>query len=76
MKLYQLISSEHSNVFLYFIVLFANIDYTGVLDYSIKALVGSAIWFVFKLLGEYLLLKLKEKQRQKQENEPDKNKEQ
>lgn len=75
MKLFQLISSEHnSNVFLYFIVLFANIDYTGVLDYAIKALVGSVIWFVFKLLGEYLLLKLKEKQ--KKENEYDKNKEQ
>ena len=62
MKLFQLLVSENlSAVFLYFIVLFANIDYTGILDYAIKATIGSIIWFVFKLLGEHLLLKLKKK---------------
>ncbi len=62
MKLFQLFTSDHnSNVFLYFIVLFANIDYTGVIDYAIKAFVGSVIWFVFKLIGEYLLIKIKDR---------------
>ena len=62
MKLFQLLVSENlSAVFLYFIVLFANIDYTGVIDYALKAFVGSVIWFVFKLLGDYLFHKLKEK---------------
>lgn len=64
MKLFQfLVSDNLSSVFLYFIVMFANIDYTGIIDYGIKALVGSVIWFVFKLLGEYLLLKFREKHR-------------
>lgn len=66
MKIIQFIVSENlSSVILYFIVLFANIDYTGIIDYGIKALVGSLIWFVFKLLGEYLLVKMKARQRSK-----------
>lgn len=66
MKLIQFVVSENlSSVILYFIVLFANIDYTGIIDYGIKAVVGSLIWFVFKLLGEYLLAKMKTKQSKK-----------
>lgn len=62
MKLFQFIVSDSlSSVILYFIVMFANIDYTGIVDYAIKAVVGSVIWFVFKLLGEHLLLKMKRK---------------
>lgn len=66
MKLIQFVVSDSlSSVILYFIVLFANIDYSGIIDYGIKALVGSVIWFVFKLLGEYLLAKMKTKQSKK-----------
>lgn len=68
MKIVQLMVSHHiSGVILYFIVLFANIDYSGVVDYALKAFIGGLIWFAFKLLGEHLLIKLKEEQKNKHE---------
>ena len=37
---------------LYLLIIVANIDYIGILDYCIKAVLGSAIWFGFKLLAD------------------------
>lgn len=42
-------------------ILFANIDYSGLADYAIKAFVGGAIWMAFKVGGEYLSNKIKKK---------------
>jgi hypothetical protein len=55
MKLFQfLISGHFSNLILYVLML-ANIDYVGILDYGLKAFVGSLIWFGFRYLGDRLL---------------------
>jgi hypothetical protein len=42
-------------------ILFANIDYSGLTDYAVKALVGGAIWMAFKVGAEYISEKLKKK---------------
>jgi hypothetical protein len=54
-----LISEQVSGVIIYFLVLAANIDYTGLLDYALKAIIGSGVWYAFKLIGEYYLEKRK-----------------
>lgn len=62
MKLYQHIQSDStSNLFLYGAIMFANIDYIGVLDYVIKAVLGGGVWFGFKLLQDYYSVKVREK---------------
>lgn len=40
----------------------AAIDFTSLMDYSVKAIAGGLIWLVFKVLGEYLSEKIKNKQ--------------
>lgn len=71
MKLINFLISDHiSGVILYILVLLANIDYTGILDYGLKAFLGGLIWFGFKILGEYLLLKLNAKHSPKSEQPP------
>lgn len=70
MKLFQGVVQENiSGMFLYLIILFANIDYKGLLDYCLKALIGGLIWFGYKVIGEHYILKIrkdhKEKQREK-----------
>ena len=42
-------------------ILFANIDYSSLMDYAIKAFIGGAIWMAFKVGGEYLSNKIKKK---------------
>lgn len=60
MKLYHLIVSEHINaIFLYLLIMLAGIDYTGIIDYGIKAVLGSAIWFGFRVLGDYYTAKIR-----------------
>ena len=46
--------------------MFAGIDYTGVLDYVIKAILGGFVWFGFKLLQDYYSVRVKERARQKE----------
>jgi hypothetical protein len=36
----------------------AAVDFTGLLDYSVKAVAGGMIWLVFKLIGDYLTSKI------------------
>jgi hypothetical protein len=50
-----------SHMFLTGSILLANLDYSGLLDYALKALIGGAIWMVFKLGADYLSNKPKEK---------------
>lgn len=55
-------SSDHSsNLFLTGTILLANMDYSGLFDYALKALIGGAIWMSFKLLGDVVSNKLKSK---------------
>ena len=50
-----------SNVFLTGTILLANLDYSGIIDYGLKALVGGIIWVGFKIAGEYISEKIKKK---------------
>jgi hypothetical protein len=40
---------------------YANIDFIGLADYAIKAIIGGIVWFGFKLASEYLANRLKNK---------------
>lgn len=53
--------STASHTFLTGAILFANLDYSGLLDYAVKAVIGGAIWMSFKLAGDYLSMKLKKR---------------
>lgn len=60
MKLYQLMVSEHIGaVSLYLVIILAGIDYTSILDYALKAALGSGIWFGFRMLGDYYSAKIR-----------------
>lgn len=64
MKLFSHIQQQDtSNLFLYGAIMFANIDYVGIADYVIKALLGGAVWFGFKLLQDYYSVRVRNKAR-------------
>lgn len=46
--------SSSSSLFLTGTILLANMDYTGLMDYAIKALIGGAIWMAYKIAGDAL----------------------
>lgn len=50
-----------SNIFLTGAILFANLEYSGLAEYAIKAGIGAAIWMAFKLVTDFLSEKLKKK---------------
>jgi hypothetical protein len=41
--------------------MFTNIDYNGIVDYLIKAVLGAIVWFGFKLIQAYYSAKIREK---------------
>lgn len=51
-------SENSSYTYLTGTILLANLDYTGWLDYAIKALIGGTIWLIFKLAGDYYARKI------------------
>lgn len=44
---------QSSNIFLTGAILLANLDFTGLLDYALKAFIGGAIWFTYKMSSDY-----------------------
>ena len=51
------ISTDHStfsNAFLTGAILLANLDFAGLADYALKALVGGAIWLGYKMGADYI----------------------
>jgi hypothetical protein len=46
--------TSSSSLFLTGTILLANMDYSGLMDYAIKALIGGAIWMGYKIAGEIL----------------------
>ncbi len=61
MKTTEAVSDSTSHTFLTGAILFANMDYSGLTDYAVKAIIGGAIWMTFKLAGDYLSTKIKNK---------------
>jgi hypothetical protein len=41
-----------SNIFLTGTILFAHIDYGGLVEYALKALIGGGIWLFFKVSAD------------------------
>ncbi len=58
MKPHTAQSDSTSQAFLTGTILFANLDYSALSEYAVKAVIGGAIWMVFKLAGDYLSAKL------------------
>ena len=63
----QTVSTDHSSVFLTGAILLANMDYSGLLDYALRAAIGGAIWMAFKIATEHFGEKVKNKKRKKDE---------
>jgi hypothetical protein len=51
--------STSSNVFLTGTILLANLDFAGLADYALKALIGGAIWLGYKMTADYMERKRK-----------------
>ncbi len=50
-----------TNIFLTGAILFANLDYSGLGEYAIKAAIGGVVWMAFKLASDYIGEKIKRK---------------
>ena len=68
MKTNTIIQDTGSHTFLAGTILFANIDYSGVGPYLLKAVIGGAIWMGFKLAGDLLSQKLLNKKKDKEDS--------
>ena len=44
--------------------MFANIDYVGIADYLIKAILGAAVWYGCKYIQEHYSAKLRQRTEQ------------
>ena len=56
--------SDHAtsnNVFLTGIILLANLDFNGFVDYGILTVIGGVIWFGFQALNDYRTRKKQKK---------------
>lgn len=47
-------TNNSSSLFLTGTILLANMDYTGLMDYAVKAVIGGAIWMAYKIAGDIL----------------------
>jgi hypothetical protein len=61
MKQDQTNNDGTSNMFLTGTILLANMDYSGLEDYALKALIGGIIWMSFKITSDYISERLKKK---------------
>lgn len=51
--------SSGSNLFLTGAILFANLDYSGLAEYALKAAIGGLVWMTVKLAADYISQKIK-----------------
>lgn len=54
-------SDHNSSLFLTGTILLANMDYSSLMDYAVKAFIGGAIWMGFKIAGDYISEKTRKK---------------
>ena len=54
--------STSNNIFLTGIILLANLDFNGFLDYGVRTVIGGMIWFGFQALNDYRTKKKQNKQ--------------
>lgn len=55
-------AGKSSNLFLTGAILLANLDFTSIEEYALKAIIGGAVWMGFKVIGDYVHSKLKDKE--------------
>ena len=55
--------THFSNVLLTGTLLLANANVSGLLDYSVKAFIGGAIWLGYKVVADYLETKKQSKKK-------------
>ena len=60
-------SDSSSSIFLTGAILFANLDYSSLGEYALKATIGGLIWMGFKLLTDFIGGKLKSQKRKNNE---------
>ena len=58
MKETQQTNESNSNLFLTGSILLANLDYSGLADYAVKAMIGGLIWMSFKIAGDWISKKV------------------
>lgn len=54
-------SDSSTNIFLTGAILFANLDYSSLAEYALKAAIGGFIWMAFKLGSDIISDKIKER---------------
>ena len=65
MKEAQHNNDSNSNLFLTGSILLANLDYSGLMDYAVKAMIGGVIWMAFKIAGDWISNKVTKAKREK-----------
>jgi len=55
----QSTNDQSSSLLLTGTILLANMNYSDLMDYAIKALIGGAIWMGFKIAGDYISNRMK-----------------
>lgn len=55
MTISKILSYDLNSTFLYLFILFADLDYASITDYTVKAVIGGAIWFAFKVASDFYL---------------------
>lgn len=68
MKTHDTTTDSTSHTFLTGAILFANLDYSGLTAYAVKAAIGGAIWMAFKLAGDYISHRIVSKKKDKSTN--------
>jgi len=69
-KLYSYTQTENfSSLVLYGTFMFTNLDYIGILDYLIKAILGGVVWFGLKLIADYFTVRVKHHAEQRNKKE-------
>lgn len=58
--------SSSSNILLTGCIFLANIDFAGLFDYALKAVIGGGIWLAYKVSADYI------ERKRKANNEPNK----
>jgi hypothetical protein len=43
-----------SNIFLTGSIFLANLDFSGLMDYALKAVIGGLMWLLFKMLADFM----------------------
>lgn len=60
-KQHTISNDSSTNIFLTGAILFANLDYSGLAEYALKAAIGGMIWMAFKLGSDFISERMKNK---------------